>query len=294
MMVKDELTMLDMNSLEKRTLLLEYLKLNSKVVNHKMIIVIENAKIARLVYVCVKQTYNISINITVRTQKRFRKKQIYILKIDDKIEEILKDINDSNEKHYDDEEKISMIRAHFLARGSITDPKKSGYHFEIAFPHATWARKTSKILKELNYKNRIIKRNEEYMIYIKAAESISDILKLMGAQNAMFYFEDIRIYRDHKNMVNRLNNCEVANQEKVIETGLKQLDLIKYLKKNDLVILLDDKSKDVMEYREQYPEVSYEELARIISLERGYNISKSGINHHFIKMKKIKERHSGC
>ncbi len=294
MMVKDELTMIDMNSLEKRVLLLEYLKLNAKSINHKMTIVIENAKVARLIYTCVKQTYNISINITVRTQRRFRKKQVYILKVDEKVDEILKDISDNNEKNYDDEEKVSTLRADFLARGSITDPKKSGYHFEMAFSHATWARKSSKILKDLGYKNRIIRRNEDYMIYIKAAETISDVLKLMGAQNSMFYFEDIRIYRDHKNMVNRLNNCEIANQEKVIETGLKQIDLINYLKKNDLIILLDEKTKDVIEYREQYPEVSYDELAKIISLERGYSISKSGINHHFIKMKKIKERHNSC
>ena len=31
------------------------------------------------------------------------------------------------------------------------------------------------------------------------------------------YFEDIRIYRDQKNMTNRLNNCEQANIDKVFE-----------------------------------------------------------------------------
>ena len=34
------------------------------------------------------------------------------------------------------------------------------------------------------------------------------------------------IFDDHKNMVNRLNNCEIANQEKTTSTGLKQLELI--------------------------------------------------------------------
>ena len=46
-----------------------------------------------------------------------------------------------------------------------------------------------------------------------------------------------------------------------------------------------------MEYREKYPESSYLELAEIITLETGYKIGKSGVNHHFIKMKKLMESH---
>jgi DNA-binding protein WhiA len=114
---------------------------------------------------------------------------------------------------------------------------------------------------------------------------------MFGATNSLFYFEDIRIYRDHKNMVNRLNNCEVANQEKTISTGLKQIETINYLKKNDLLSLLDEKTLIVMEMREKYPEVSFQELANIISMETDYKIGKSGINHHFIKMNEIVSRH---
>ena len=67
-------------------------------------------------------------------------------------------------------------------------------------------------------------------------------------------------------MVNRLNNCELANQEKTINTGLKQLNNIKYLKKHHLLDLLDLKTQEVASYRLNYPETSYEELANIISL----------------------------
>ena len=130
------------------------------------------------------------------------------------------------------------------------------------------------------------------MIYVKSAEMISDFLKLLGANNAMFYFEDIRIYRDHKNMVNRLNNCELANQEKVIKTGLKQLAEIEFLKDHELINLLDDKIKQVIYYREKYPETSYQELAKIINLESGKNIGKSAINHYFIKIKNIIQKYN--
>ena len=129
------------------------------------------------------------------------------------------------------------------------------------------------------------------MIYIKNAEVISEIIRMFKATTSYFYFEDIRIYRDHKNMVNRLNNCEIANLEKTINTGLKQLDDIKYLKENDLYSLLEDTTKIVLDYREKYPETSLKELADIISLETDYTIGKSGVNHHFIKVRNLIKKH---
>ena len=91
-------------------------------------------------------------------------------------------------------------------------------------------------------------------------------------------------------MVNRLNNCEQANVEKSMKTCREQIENIEYLQEHDLVVLLDDKTKLVTEYRTKYPETSMSELAEIISLETDYNITKSGINHHFRKIKELVTR----
>ena len=114
---------------------------------------------------------------------------------------------------------------------------------------------------------------------------------MFNAINSLFYFEDIRIYRDHKNMVNRLNNCEIANQEKTIKAGMNQIDNIKYIEDKELIDLLDERTKDVMKYRKKYPEVSFNELAEIISMETGNKIGKSGINHCFIKIRELVKKH---
>jgi len=143
------------------------------------------------------------------------------------------------------------------------------------------------LFQDLEIKAKHLKRNSKYMVYIKNAEVISDIIRMFKATNSYFYFEDIRIYRDHKNMVNRLNNCEIANQEKTINTGMRQLEEISYLKSQDLYSLLDDTTKIVLEYREKYPEASLKELADIISMETDYKIGKSGVNHHFIKIRNL-------
>ena len=123
------------------------------------------------------------------------------------------------------------------------------------------------------------------MVYIKEAEKIGDFLRIISANQAVLYFEDIRIYRDHKNMTNRLNNCEQANMDKVVGTATKQIEDIEYLRDNIGLDLLDDKTREVVDYRLKYPESSLLELSEIISYETGKSITKSGLNHRFRKIK---------
>ena len=125
------------------------------------------------------------------------------------------------------------------------------------------------------------------MVYIKEAEKISDYLRIIKAYNAVMYFEDIRIYRDHKNMTNRLNNCEQANMDKIFLTSSRQIKDIEKLKEYDIIDLLDDKIKEVIEYRLKYPEVSLQELSDIITSSTGNKITKSGLNHRFRKIREI-------
>ena len=101
------------------------------------------------------------------------------------------------------------------------------------------------------------------------------------------YYEDIRIYRDHKNMTNRLNNCEQANMDKIFFTANSQLKDIEKLQELDLIDTLDDKLKLVIDYRLKYKEASLAELSEIISKETNDKITKSGLNHRFRKIKEI-------
>ena len=128
------------------------------------------------------------------------------------------------------------------------------------------------------------------MIYLKEAEKISDFLRILNANRAVLYFEDIRIYRDQKNHTNRLNNCEQANMDKVFETANEQLKQIQIIEDNDGVSLLDDRTAIALNYRKKYPEASLKELAEIISIETGKKLTKSGINHRMRKIKELANR----
>lgn len=300
MQVKDEISRLNDDYIESLVELSAFVRYCGKITNNSVSLVMENASVARHIFKIFKNVFSISLKIQVRIQKRFRVKQIYILTIHDNVNVILEKLNilkDGKltlpEEYFlgTDDDKLSYIRGTFLACGSISDPKKSGYHAEFIFSKKKDAEFIIKLLKYFQVNAKCIKKNNKYMVYLKQAEMISDLLKMLGATNALFDFEDVRIYRDHKNMVNRLNNVDLANQEKVIATGLKQIEDINYLKEHDLLSLLDERTNEVINYRLKYPEVSFQELAQIVSLETGKSVTKSGINHYFRKIKDLVNKH---
>ena len=298
--LKEEITKNEIDKIESLVELSAFITYAGQIKKNKISLVMENASVARRIYKDIKANFGVNVRITVRNQKRFRVKQIYILDITEKTDDILESLNiiKNNRKSLPEEyflssteEKIAFLRGAFLACGSINDPSTAGYHLEFTSPMKKEGSYLANIMKEFNISAKVLKRNNHYMTYIKSAEMISDVIRMLGATNSFFYFEDIRIYRDHKNMVNRLNNCEIANQEKILKTGMKQLEDIKYLKEHDLVGLLDENVQEAVRYRESYPETSLQELADIISTETGRQIGKSGINHYFIKVKKLVEKH---
>lgn len=260
----------------------------------------ENSSLARFIFGEIKKHYKISPKITVRKGYNFNKNYIYIIEINNKVNDILNELGIKNKEIFldnppdyiiDDEElKRAYLRGLFLSCGSVNDPKTSRYHLEFGVNSLKYAKFISKILNYFYLNSKIIKKDSKYMVYVKEAEKIGDFLRIIKAMNAVMYYEDIRIYRDHKNMTNRLNNCEQANVDKIIASAQKIVKDIQFLKNNDLFDLLDDKVKEVAMYREKYQEVSLLELSDIITYETGRTITKSGINHRIKKISDFAEK----
>lgn len=273
------------------------LNISVKIDSNKFEIYTENVSVARRIYKLLKDIYHIDIKMDTSEINTLRGNKIIVLIVDDKVELILNDlcIIKNNERLYypslylvdELKDKQSYLRGVFLMCGSINDPKTSRYHCEFVISNYDTASYVNNLLNEMSFKSKLIKRDKNYMVYIKESERISDFIKMLNATNALFYFEDIRIYRDHKNMTNRLNNCEQANVDKSIQASNEQLKLISKLKSLIDIDLLDDKIKEICFYKEKYPESSMAELAQIISSETEKNISKSCVNHRFRKIKEI-------
>ncbi|MBP3841447.1 MAG: DNA-binding protein WhiA [Bacilli bacterium] len=260
----------------------------------------ENKFIAERIVKFLRDIYDISVKIGKKDNVNFSKTKLNLLTIDSKINKILQDVGYfSNNNTYLDtpptyivganEEIRAYLRGAFLCQGSINDPKSS-YHMEFLVDRPDESVFIQRLLNIFDLNAKILSRSNGYMIYIKEADKISDFLKIIRAHNAVLYFEDIRVYHQEKNIANRLNNCEQANIDKIIQTANIQLKYIEIIEKNLSLELLDDKTKEVLEYRKKYPEASLKELSEIISLETNKPITKSGLNHRFRKMKELAER----
>ncbi len=289
--VKNEISKLEITDIDVIAELSALLKTTSTI-SDKIKVSTENASVARRIFNLVKRKYQVTPKITIRRGFNFNKSYIYILEIKNKIDYIIEDLNikKSIPDLYiidDEESKRAYIRGLFMGSGSINDPSKSRYHLEFFVNDKYYANFVSTLLNNFRLNSKIIKKDNKYMVYVKEAEKIGDFLRIINATESLFYFEDIRIYRDHKNMTNRLNNCEQANINKIIETANNQVKDIELIKSIGGLDLLDEKTKEAAIYRLKYPEESLLDLSLIISLETGNEITKSGLHHRFDKIKKL-------
>lgn len=295
--VKNEITKYEGTPTENMAFLSGFMRNNGYVQPDKIDLITENSNIIKKIYTLCKDIYHIYPEIKTQKNNNLSKKTLYRLEIRENIQKILEDLSIFENEVYlerpkayivaEEEEMRCYLMGAFLSKGSVNDPKTSRYHLEFLIEQKKEAEFIEKLLNNFNLNSKILTRDKGYMVYIKEAEKIGDFLRIVYASNAVMYYEDIRIYRDHKNMTNRLNNCEQANIDKIIETANEQVKEIEYLKEHDAFELLDDKTKESAEYRLKYPDASLQELSEIITYETNNPISKPGLNHRFRKIRDL-------
>lgn len=299
--IKNEISTIENTRSETIAELSGFIRNNATIEDNSLFITTENKNISDRMEKFITGIYDIKTYHTTKNNLNFKENKINVLKIEDKLDLILKDIGyiDEDGKYLDNtpsyitganEEIRAYLRGVFLSQGSINDPKTSQYHMELSIPKAGEAIFIQKLLNIFDLNAKILDRDKGYMIYLKEAEKISDYLKILQANKCVMYFENIRIYHEEKNKTNRLNNCEQANIDKVVQTAQEQLKYIDIIERNLGVELLDDKTKEALEYRRKYPEASLKELSEIITLETGNKITKSGLNHRFRKIKELAQK----
>ena len=165
----------------------------------------------------------------------------------------------------------ALVRGCFMGSGSINNPKNK-YHMEILL-----------ILNKYNIEFKILENNST--LYSKDGEEISKFLAFIGANFSVLKFEDIRVFREMRNNVNRLVNCETANINKIATAAAKQIAAINKIKKMGKFDSLPDNLKEIAEVREKNPDMSLLELGKLLQTP----IGKSGVNHRLKAIEKIAE-----
>lgn len=296
--IKEEISNIKSTESEIIAELSGYIRNNGIFQDNKVTLNTENKFLVDRISNFIQVITDINPQVEIIENLNFSKKELYQITIENNLDKMLKELGIYNEKNEylpvvptyivgANEEIRAYLRGVFFASGSINDPKTSRYHLEILVTEPEEAVFVQKLLNIFDLNAKILNREKGYMIYIKEAEKISDFIKILGANNAVMYYENVRIYRDQKNKTNRLNNMEQANIDRVFETANEQLRQIKIIEDNNGMDLLDDRTKLAVRYRKEYPETSLKELAEIITLETGKSLSKSGINHRFRKVREL-------
>lgn len=259
----------------------------------------ENASIARRIFSILKASYDVHVEVMVRRNRQLKKNNSYLIVINQKdiSKEILLDVGffDKDkinifDPNYMIDEKIiknrcckrAYIRGSFLGGGSISNPEKT-YHLEMVTNNQEHAEDLSKIINSFHLNSKIVLRKDNYIVYLKEAEQIVDILNIMGAHQALLKLEDMRVLKDIRNNINRIVNCETANLGKTISASLRQIDDIKYIESKRGLNKLPEALKELAELRLKNPDSSLKELGTMLSTPMG----KSGVNHRFRKIGEI-------
>lgn len=176
----------------------------------------------------------------------------------------------------------AFLRGVFAGSGSVNNPVKYN-HMEFVIYDLDFAQTFTEYLNFRDIRCKMIERDKGfYMVYLKEAECIVDVLRAIGASSALFSYENIRIKKNIKNKVTRIVNCEMANQNKSIETGLSQKRDIEYIVEKKGWTYFPKSLRNIAECRLESTEVSLAELGQMLDPPLG----KSGVNH---RMKKIRE-----
>lgn len=296
--IKEEISNLDVTKSEMIAELSGFIRNNGILHDNVLHLTTENEFTVERLKKFFQNLYEIDVEVEVKDNLNFSKKNLYQISISQKTSLILQDLAylDNNDTYIEtpptyivgaNEELRAYLRGVFLCTGSINDPKTSRYHMELLISKPNEAVFIQKLLNVFDLNAKILNREKGYMIYIKEAEKISDYIRILGASQAVLYFENARIYREKKNQTNRLNNCEQANMDKIFATAQQQLEQIALIEETGSIELLDDRTKVALEFRKKYPESSLKELSEIISVETGKPITKSGLNHRYRKIRDL-------
>jgi len=260
-------------------------------------IVLDNSSNARIAYNLIKNIFNIHPMVVAKTL--IHKKKHYIVKIlseEDSIKIVNeigliweKSTNENSEMIFTKKRKIiepgskkSYLRGAFLIDGYVNDPEKM-YHLEISVHRREEAEFIHHLLNNFNLNARISFWKKRWVVYLKKGDSVFEFLRLVGVQNALLHFEDIRARKDVLNTVNRLVNCETANLDKTILSAAKELRSIDIIEKTIGLKNISPKLLSIARLRKSLPYASLQELSEEID----FKISKSGIYHRLKKINQI-------
>ena len=302
--IKNEITAnINLDTEMKGSLLAAFFRVNGTIKfknkNEYLILRTENAKVAKFIYSLIKDLYeDVVVSFSFRKTMKFYKATEYLVNIINGGTTIFSslDINllesKINQELINKEDKIrGFLMGLFLACGSCNSPKTSNYHFEFYVSDENLAKNILKIINKIKssqFDFKLTKRRNNFVIYLKKSDQISNFLAFLDASTCCIKFEDVRVSRDYSNINNRLIICDQYNYKKSIDKANVQIEQIKLIDKHlGIDNIINEKVQLLCKLRLKDPEASYADLSSMMSEELNIPVSKSNIGHLFRKIENM-------
>ena len=292
--VKNELSRLETNDVCcDKAEVLGVLRMSGAIVIRGMNIGIhfstENAALARRVLQILKNNYQVQTEVVITRSRRLKKNNRYQVRVlpapqvsiaMNELQLLSMESDLKNPLLSKQCCKRAFLRGAFLGGGSISRPS-SDYHLEMVTGNEDFAHSIIKVMHTFSMKAKLTDRKNDYIVYLKDGESITNFLRVIGAHNSMMELENVRVLKEMRNNVNRRVNCETANLGKVVKAAVRQVNCIKFIDEHMGLSELPQALQDTARLRLEYADASLNEL-----VEYSGGIGKSGINH---RLKKLQE-----
>jgi DNA-binding protein WhiA len=167
----------------------------------------------------------------------------------------------------------------------MSDPAR-GYHLEIRTQDKVLAADIRRLMNSFtDIHAGITPRGADYVVYLKAADQVRDMLGIMGAGLHLLNFEDKRILHELRGKTNRLFNCDTANMDRAISAGEAQLRAITAIENGPGIESLPAKLREAAAARKDHPEASLSEIGTLFEPP----VSKSSAAARYARIEKIAE-----
>lgn len=178
-----------------------------------------------------------------------------------------------------------FLRIIFIKWGTVSDPSKS-YHLEMSFESESFRDYVAEVLtRHVSPPKRSMRRNK-YTLYYKNSSSIEDFLAFTGASSIAFDLINLKLMKEMRSNINRVNNFDTANMQKSVNANAVYLNAIRYLSENGLFSSLPDELRTTARLRIENDSLSMSQLAQLHS----ESITKSGVKHRLDKILAFAER----
>ncbi len=179
--------------------------------------------------------------------------------------------------------KKAYLRGLFLGAGTMSDPEKS-YHLEFVCRSEALATDLRRLIHTfVDLEAKVTQRGGRYVVYMKKADYIRDMLAIMGASGQVLRMEETRIKKDVVADARRIANCDTANVDRSVEAAMRQIDAINRIGETKGLSWLPDRLQEVAALRLAHPDLSIAALGELCDPP----LKKSGINNRLRRIEEL-------